>query len=84
MIKRIKVNQDEAKSLSLELEAEVLKLKTLLSKLETNIGLLQTSGSWNGANAYDVIQSLIGHLDHDYTLLSKLEKCSDNLKSIVE
>ena len=84
MVKKIKVNADEAKTLSLELEAEVLKLKTLLSKLETNIGLLQTGASWNGSNAYDANQALVGHLDHNRTLLSKLEKCSENLKSIVE
>lgn len=84
MVKKVKYNKDEAKTLSLELEAEVLKLKTLLNKLETNVGLLQTGENWNGANAYDVNQSLIGHLDHDKTLLSKLEKCSDSLKTSIE
>ena len=81
MVKKIKYNEDEAKALSLELEAEVLKLKTLLSKLETNIGLLQTGANWNGANAYDVNQALVGHFDHDKTLLNKLEKCSEALKT---
>lgn len=84
MVKKIKYNEDEAKTLSLELEAEVLKLRTALGKLEANIGLLQTGDNWNGANAYDVSQALVGHLDHNRTLLNKLEKCSENLKSVVE
>ena len=40
MVKKIKYNEDEAKTLSLELEAEVLKLKTALGKLEANIGMV--------------------------------------------
>lgn len=82
MVKKIKYNEDEAKALSLELEAEVLKLKTLLSKLEGNINLLQTGANWNGVNAYDVNQALVGHFDHDKTLLNKLEKCSEALKTV--
>lgn len=83
-----KYNEDEAKALSLELQAEVLKLKTLLEKLESNINALQTGDKngayWNGVNAYDVNKSLVGHLDHDKTLLSKLDKCSEHLSSIVK
>lgn len=79
MVKKIKYSEDEAKTLSLELQAELLKLKTALNKLENNVVLLQDGSGWNGANAYDVNQALVGHLDHDRTLLSKLEKCSESL-----
>lgn len=84
MIKRIKYSEDEAKALSLELQIELLKLKTALNNMEKNIVLLQDGGNWNGANAYDVNQSLLGHLDHDRTLLNKLEKCSESLNTIVK
>ena len=82
MVKTIKYNGDEAKALSVELKKEVEKLKKVLNKLETNIGLLQTGANWNGANAYEVNQALVGHFDHDKTLLSKLEKCSETLESV--
>jgi hypothetical protein len=84
MVKKIKYNADEAKALSLELQVELLKLKTALNKLETNVVLLQDGGNWNGANAYEVNQSLIGHIDHDRTLLSKLEKCSISLNELTK
>jgi len=84
MVKKIKYSEDEAKTLSLELQAELLKLKTALNKLETNIVLLQDGSNWNGANAYDVNQALVGHLDHDRTLLNKLEKCSESLNTIIK
>ena len=77
-------NVDEIKDLSIELNKEVVKLKNLLNKLETNIGLLQTGANWNGANAYDVNQALLGHFDHDKNLLKKLEKCSEDLEAIVK
>ena len=77
-------SEDEAKTLSLELQAEVLKYKNLLNNLETNIGLLQTGVNWNGANAYEVNQSLLGHFDHDKTLLKNLEKCSDYLSTVIK
>ena len=77
-------SEDEAKTLSLELQAEVLKYKNLLNKLETNIGLLQTGVNWNGVNAYEVNQSLLGHFDHDKTLLKNLEKCSDYLSTVIK
>ena len=82
---RTKKNEnDEVKALSVELKKEVKKLSDLLNKLETNIGLLQTGASWNGANAYDVNQALLGHFDHDKNLLKKLEKCSEDLEAIVK
>jgi hypothetical protein len=84
MVKTKKYNEDEAKTLSLELQAEVLKLKTTLEKLENSVNSLANGEYWNGANAYDVNQSLVGHLDHDKTLLSKLEKCSEQLNAIVK
>ena len=84
MVKKIKYNEDEAKTLALELKKEVIKLRASIAKLETNVGLLQTSGNWNGANAYDVNKGLVGHLDHDKTLLNRLEKCSETLKASIE
>lgn len=84
MVKKIKYSEDEAKTLSLELQAELLKLKTALNKLETNVVLLQDGSNWNGANAYDVNQALVGHLYHDRTLLNKLEKCSESLNTIIK
>lgn len=75
-------NIDETSVLSVELQKEVSRLKTLLNKLETNICILQSGNIWNGNNAYESSQALIGHLDHDKTLLSKLEKCSDVLESV--
>ena len=84
MVKKIKYSEDEAKALSLELQVELLKLKTALNKLETNVVLLQDGGNWNGANAYEVNQALIGHIDHDRTLISKLEKCSESLNAITK
>lgn len=84
MVKTIKYSDDEAKTLSLELQAEVLKLKTAISKLDISINSIQDGEYWNGSNAYDVQQALIGHLDHDKTLLNKLEKCSEGLEAIVK
>ena len=84
MVKKIKYSEDEAKALSLELQVELLKLKTALNRLETNVVLLQDGGNWNGANAYEVNQALIGHIDHDRTLISKLEKCSESLNAITK
>lgn len=83
MVRKVKCN-DEVKELSMELQKEVVKLKTLLSKLETNIGVLQNEVYWNGANAYDVNKALVGHFDHDKTLVSKLEKCSETLESVAK
>ena len=81
MMKKME-NIDETKVLSVELQKEVSRLKTLLNKLETNICILQSGDIWNGNNAYESNQSLIGHLDHDKTLLNKLEKCSETLESV--
>lgn len=81
MVRKVKCN-DEVKDLSIELQKELVKLKNLLSKLETNIGLLQDGSYWNGTNAYDVNKSLIGNFDHNKALLSKLEKCSETLESV--
>ncbi len=77
-------NIEEAKALSVELQKEVNRLKGILSKLETNITLIQSGDIWNGANAYEVNKALNGHLDHDKTLLNKLEKCSLSLEEIVK
>jgi sialic acid synthase SpsE len=77
-------NIEEAKALSVELQKEVNRLKGILSKLETNITLIQSGNIWNGANAYEVNKALNGHLDHDKTLLNKLEKCSLSLEEIVK
>lgn len=79
MVKVIKYS-DEAKDLSDDLKKEVSRLKTLLNKLETNVYMLQSGDIWNGNNACEINKSLIGHLDHDKTLLNKLEKCSDTLE----
>jgi hypothetical protein len=84
MVKVVKANTDEAKALSVELQKELKKYKVLLSKLETNIGLLQTGANWNGSNAYEVNQALIGHFDHNKTLLGKLEKCSETLETAIK
>ena len=84
MVRKVKYNEDEAKTLSLELQAEILKLKTAIGKLENGINSLESGEGWNGSNAYDVNQSLVGHLDHDKTLLNKLEKCSESLESLVK
>ncbi len=77
-------NIEEAKALSVELQKEVNRLKGILSKLETSITLIQSGDIWNGANAYEVNKALNGHLDHDKTLLNKLEKCSLSLEEIVK
>ena len=83
-----KYTKEEAKTLALELEAEVLKLKTALEGLETDLVQLQLGDNnepyWNGKNAYDFYKSSLGHLDHDKTLLTNLEKCSDYINSIVK
>lgn len=81
MIRTVKY-ENENKELAVELKKELAKLKALVAKLETNVGLLQTGAHWNGVNAYEVNQSLIGHLDHDLTLLKKLEKCSETLEIV--
>ena len=81
---KIKYNEEESKALLNELEKEITKLKVSINKLETSIGLLQTGANWNGANAYEVNKALVGHLDHDKTLLNKLEKCSLSLEEIVK
>lgn len=84
MVKKIKYSEDEAKTLSLELQVELLKLKTALNDLEKNAIIIQNGGNWSGANAYEANQSLLGHLDHDRTLLKSVEKCSQSLESIVK
>lgn len=88
MANKKKYTKDEAKTLALELEAEVLKLKTTLDSLESDLVQLQVGDNnepyWNGKNAYDFHKSALGHLDHDKTLLTNLEKCSDNLNSAIK
>lgn len=83
-----KYTKDEAKTLALELEAEVLKLKTTLDSLESDLVQLQLGDSnepyWNGKNAYDFHKSALGNLDHNRNLLTNLEKCSDYLNSTIK
>lgn len=82
------IDENEVKSLSLELQSEIFKLKNYLAKFETNIGLLQAGNRgkpfWNGSNAYATISACIGHFYHDRTLLSNLGKCSDYLNSKIK
>ena len=77
-------NMEEAKALSVELQKEINRLRTVLSKLENNIVLVQSGENWNGVNAYEINKALNGHLDHNKTLLNKLEKCSLSLEEIVK
>ena len=56
-------NMEEAKALSVELQKEISRLRTVLSKLENNIVLVQSGENWNGANAYEINKALNGHLD---------------------
>ncbi len=83
-----KYTEEEAKTIALELEAEVIKLKTALDGVESDLVQLQIGDNnepyWNGKNAYDFHKSALGHLDHDRNLLNNLEKCSDCLNSIVK
>ena len=83
MVRVVKCN-DEAKTLSVELKKEIEKLRNTLNKLESNTVLLQKGEIWNGTNAYETNKSLTGHLDHDKTLLNKLEKCSESLETLVK
>ena len=83
MVRTVKY-ENESKELAVELQKELAKLKTSVAKLETNIGLLQSGENWNGANAFEVNQSLVGHFDHDNTLLNKLEKCSESLNGAIK
>lgn len=88
MASKKKYSKDEAKTLSLELQAEILKLKNALSKLETDIALLQTGDKngpyWNGSNAYEFHKAGLGHLDHDMNLLRHLESCSEYVESTLK
>ena len=76
----------DLKKISSELEKEILKLNKSLSKLETDIGLLQFGNKntpyWNGSNAYDAVASAIGHFYHDKKLISNLEKCADYISKL--
>lgn len=87
-MKKSDLDLEEVKTLSLELQMEISKLKSSLYKLETDIGLLQSGDNngpyWNGSNAYDVITSCIGHFEHDKNLISNLEKCSDYVVSTIK
>lgn len=83
MVKKIKYNEKEAKALLTELEKEISKLRVSICKLETNVELLQNGASWNGTNAYEVNKALVGHIDHDKTLLSKLEKCYEDYRKVL-
>ncbi len=88
MASKKKYSKEEAKTLSLELQTEILKLKYSLSKLETAIALLQTGDKngpyWNGNSAYEFHKAGLGHLDHDINLLRHLENCSEHMSSILK
>lgn len=84
MASKNKYNKEEAKALSLELQAEILKLKSSLARFENDVVVLQTGDKngpyWNGENAYDVYKSSLGHLDHDNNLIKNIEKCSEYIE----
>ena len=88
MASKKKYSKDEAKTLSLELQAELLKLKNALSNLETDIALLQTGDKygpyWNGNSAYEFHKAGLGHLDHDRNLSRHLESCSEYIESALK
>ena len=88
MASKKKYNKEEAKTLSLELQTEISRLKNSLAKLEVDLDVLQIgdkNGSyWNSANSYEFYKSALGHLDHDRTLLKNLEKCSEHLDSVIK
>ena len=81
-------SEDEAKTLSLELQKELDKLSKALDKLENNIDLLQIgdrNGSyWAGDNAKEFYKASLGHVDHDRNLIKKLEKCSEQLETAIK
>lgn len=88
MVKKQIVDNDEVKTLSLELQAEILKLKGALSRLEANMYVLQNGENnepyWNGKNAYETNKVVLGHIDHDKTLIKNLDKCFEHLDSIIK
>lgn len=88
MASKVKYNKEEAKALSLELQAEILKLKGSLAKLETDVAVLQTGDKngayWNGENAYDFHTAALGHMDHDKNLIKNLEKCSEYVETTIK
>ncbi len=78
----------DVEALALELKAEVLKLKNALTKLELDLGLLQTGNSdgpfWDGENAYLFMRNCSGNFDHNRVLLENLEKCSEYVSTFSE
>lgn len=88
MASKKKINKEEAKTLSIELQKEIEKLSKSLEKLESNIDLLQIgdrNGSyWSGDNAKEFYKASLGHIDHDRTLIKKLEKCSEQLEIAIK
>ena len=87
MATKKKYNEDDLKTIFYELQTELLKFKSSLSKLETDLGILQAGDKsgpyWNGDNAYEVYKACLGHFEHDKNLLAKLEKCCDNVGSAI-
>lgn len=86
MVKKIDYSKGEVKSLILELESELLKVNIALERLENSVELLQTGDKigpyWNGDNAYQIMNSCVGHIDHDRYLLYELDGCFKYLTSI--
>lgn len=87
MATKKKYNEDDLKTIFYELQTELLKFKSSLSKLETDLGILQAGDKsgpyWNGDNACEVYKACLGHFEHDKNLLAKLEKCCDNVESAI-
>ena len=77
---------NEIKPLILEFKTELLKANNALEKLEKDVEVLQTGDNngpyWNGVNAYQIMNSCVGHIDHDRYLLCELNGCFDYLASV--
>lgn len=87
MTTKKKYNEEDLKTVFYELQTEISRFKSSLNKLETSLGILQTGDKngpyWNGDNAYEIYKACIGHFEHDKNLLAKLEKCCDNVESVI-
>lgn len=88
MVKKVEYSRSEIKPLILELEMELLKAHNALEKFENSVEFLQTGDKmgpyWNGDNAYQVMNSCVGQIDHDRYLLCELDGCFEYLTSIFE
>ena len=63
MATKKKYNEDDLKTIFYELQTELLKFKSSLSKLETDLGILQAGDKsgpyWNGDNACEVYKACL-------------------------